>query len=91
LVERLPGNITEELAGRLDAGDRHEVLRLVMEEAGGVPDIEQLPWWPEEAPFDRADTVVRENYAVEGFDVPAEPDIEAPVLLLTGEYGPEHL
>lgn len=76
---------------RLDAGERRESMRLFFEEAGGVPDVEQLPWWPDEVHFDRAETVVRENRAVEDFRLPAEPAVDAPTLLLTGERGPEHL
>lgn len=49
------------------------------------------PIWPEEVPFDLAETVVRENEAVESYDLPPNPDIPRSTLLLTGERGPEHL
>jgi len=72
-------------------GDRRGALRLFLEEAGGVPDVEQLRWWPEEAPFDRVETVLRESRAVESFRLPDEPAVDVPTLLLTGEHGPRHL
>jgi pimeloyl-ACP methyl ester carboxylesterase len=58
---------------------------------GGVPDVDRLPWWPEEARTDRVETVIRENYAVEDYRLPEEPAVDAPTLLLTGERGPDHL
>ncbi|WP_211194961.1 alpha/beta fold hydrolase [Halorhabdus amylolytica] len=76
---------------RLEAGERRVAFRLFIEEAGRVPDATALPWWPQEAPLDRVETVVRENRAVEGYRLPADSEIDVPTLLLTGERGPEHL
>ncbi|WP_181684946.1 alpha/beta fold hydrolase [Halorhabdus salina] len=84
-------NLADRLEDRLGAGEHREALRLFIEEAGGVPDATALPWWPEEAPVDRVDTVVRESRAVEEYRLPAKPAIDVPTVLLTGEYGPEHL
>jgi pimeloyl-ACP methyl ester carboxylesterase len=85
----------DDLAARmqdhLDAGEREAAMKLFYKEGGGVPAPEQLPFWPEEVPFDIADTVVRENEAVESYELPTAPDIDCPTLLLTGERGPEHL
>lgn len=91
LVEDPPESLADAMAARLEDGDRRGALRLFVEEAGGNRDVEQLSWWPEEARFDRVETVVRENYAVESFDLPEEPAVDAPTLLLTGEHGPSHL
>ncbi|ACV11099.1 alpha/beta hydrolase fold protein [Halorhabdus utahensis DSM 12940] len=84
-------DLADRLEERFDAGDRRDVLRLFIEEAGGVPDATALPWWPEDAPFDRAETIVRESRAVEDYRLPVDPSIDGPALLLTGERGPEPL
>lgn len=76
---------------RLDEGRRREAMRLFLETAAGVPDVERLPFWPEDIDMGLAETVVRESYAVEAYDLPADPDVTAPTLLLTGEHGPDHL
>lgn len=76
---------------RLDAGERKEAMKLFLRDAGGVPAPEQLPIWPDEVNFELAETVVRENEVVESHELPPEPDIDCPTLLLTGERGPEHL
>ncbi len=85
----------DDLAGRLQAhlddGDREGAMKLFYQEGGGIPVPEQLPIWPEEVPFDLADTVVRENKAVKSYEPPSDPDIDCLTLLLTGERGPEHL
>lgn len=89
--EHAEDDLADRMATLLAEGDRLGALRLFMEDGGGVPDVEQLPWWPEEANVDLVDTVVRENYEVEAFDLPADPEVGVPTLLLTGERGPAHL
>lgn len=84
-------DLASRMADRLDAGDRQGAMRLFLEEAGGVPDVTALPWWPEEARLHLAETVVRENRVVESYELPEDPDVDVPTLLLTGERGPEHL
>ncbi len=84
-------DLADRMQDRLDAGERRAAMRLFIEEGGGIPDVEALPWWPDEANLDRTETVIRENRAVEEFRLPEEPDIDVPTLLLTGERGPEHL
>lgn len=84
-------DLADRMDERLAAGQRQEAMGLFLEEAGGVPDVEQLPWWPEEANLHLTETVVRENRAVEAYDLPEEPDVPVPTLLVTGERGPEQL
>jgi pimeloyl-ACP methyl ester carboxylesterase len=76
---------------RLDAGERREAMKLFFRDAGGVPAPERLPIWPEAVDFGLVETVIRENRAVESYELPEEPPINCPTLLLTGERGPEHL
>jgi len=76
---------------RLDAGAREEAMKLCFQDAGGVPVPEQLPIWPEDVNFHLAETVVRENEAVESYRLPANPEIDCPTLLLTGTESPEYL
>ncbi len=76
---------------RLDDGRRREAMPLFLQETAGVPEVERLLPWPEEIDMDLAETVVRESHAVEGYDIPADPGVVAPTLLLTGERGPDHL
>lgn len=84
-------DLADRMQARLDAGERRSAMRLFLEEAGGVPDVAALPWWPDEANLSRVETVIRENRAVEVFRLPDELDVDVPALLLTGERGPEHL
>jgi pimeloyl-ACP methyl ester carboxylesterase len=83
--------LADDLAARLADGDRRGVLRQFFEVAGGVPDAEALPFWPDEVNFEAAETVVRENDAVEDYRLPAAPDPGVPVLLVRGEHSPQHL
>lgn len=89
--EHRDNDLAARLGAHLDAGRRRDVMRLFMEEAGGIPDVSRLPWWPGEVDMDLAGTVVRENRAVEAYELPDEPDITVPTLLLTGEDSPAHL
>jgi pimeloyl-ACP methyl ester carboxylesterase len=84
-------DLAARMRDRLEAGDRLGAMRLFIEEAGGVADVEALPWWPEEARLDLVETVVRENVAVEAYELADEPAVDVPTLLLTGEHGPSHL
>lgn len=85
----------DDLAARMErelrAGRREEAMALFFQAAGTVDDVQELPWWPEEARLHLAETVVRENYAVEAYELPPTFEFETPTLLLTGEHGPEHL
>ena len=83
--------LADRMQDRLDAGERRAAFRLFIEEAGGVPDATALPWWPQEAPLDRTETVIRETRAVEAYRLPSTPEIDVPTLLLRGERGPDHL
>lgn len=81
----------DDLASRMDAlvtdGDRTEAIELFFEEVGASGTV------PEPAVRQAADiveTVVRENNAVEAYEL-GRPDLPTPTLLLTGEHGPEHL
>jgi len=85
------GDIAARMQRHLDAGERKEAMKLFLRDAGGVPAPEQLPIWPDRVRFELVETVVRENEAVESFELPAELNIDCPTLLLTGERGPEHL
>lgn len=84
-------SLADRLADRLDAGDRRGVLREFFESAGGVEDASALPFWPDEIDFDTAETVVRENYAVEEYRLPESLSVDVPTLLVRGEHSPQHL
>lgn len=84
-------NLADRMQNALDEGDRERAMAMFFREGGGVPDPQSLPFWPEEVNFHLVETVVRENYAVEEFELPEDPSIDQPTLLLTGERGPEHL
>lgn len=91
LGEYRESDLAPSMEAKLEAGDRRGALREFLEVAGGVAEVEQLPWWPEHANFDLLETVVRESYAVGEYQLPDELSVSAPTLLLTGEYGPPHL
>jgi len=84
-------DLAARMTQRLAAGERREAMKLFFRDAGGVPAPERLPLWPDEVNFDLVETVIRENEAVESYELPAEPAIDCPTLLLTGDRGPEHL
>lgn len=66
-------------------------MRLFVAENGSASDVTQLLWWPEEANLPLTETVTRENYEVEAFDISDVPDVDVPAVLLTGEQSPDHL
>ncbi|PSP75652.1 alpha/beta hydrolase [Halobacteriales archaeon QS_1_68_20] len=83
-------DLADRMAERLDAGERREAMALFFREAGGIERPEQLPIWPDEVHFHLAETIVRENRAVERYRLD-DPGIDVPTLLLTGVHGPAHL
>jgi len=84
-------NLASRMQTCLDAGDREAAMKLFFQEGGGVPAPEELPIWPDGVNFDLVETVIRENHAVESYELPSDPAIDCPTLLLTGEHGPTHL
>lgn len=84
-------DLTDRMRDLVQTGDREGAMKLFYREGAGIPDPEQLPVWPHEVNFDLIDTVIRENAAVEAYDLPADIALEIPTLLLTGEHGPPHL
>ena len=84
-------DLASRMRDRLEEGDRSGAMKLFFTEGGGVPAPEELPIWPDGVDFDLVETVVRENEAVESYDLPSDPAIDRPTLLLTGEHGPVHL
>jgi pimeloyl-ACP methyl ester carboxylesterase len=89
--EHRGADLSARMERRPEAGRRLDALRVFVEESGGIPDVDLLPWWPAEANTHLVETVVREVAAVESFDPAAVPDIEVPTLLVTGEDSPAHL
>lgn len=89
--EHRDDDLAARMRERLDAGERREAMKLFYREGADVPEPERLPFWPDEVNFGLVETVIRENEAVEGYELPDEPDLDVPTLLLTGERGPDHL
>jgi pimeloyl-ACP methyl ester carboxylesterase len=89
--EHSEDDLAARMEARLEAGQRQEAMRLFIEENGSVSDVSQLPWWPEEANLHLTETVIRENYEVEAFDISDVSDVDVPAVLLTGGQSPEHL
>lgn len=84
-------DLADRMQERFDASEREEAMKLFYREGAGFPEPERLPFWPEEVNFDLVETVIRENYVVEEYELPEDTDVAVPTLLLTGEHGPEHL
>jgi len=89
--EHSDDNLAARMEARLEAGQRQDAMRLFIEENGSVSDVARLPWWPEEANLHLTETVIRESYEVEAFDLSDVPDLAVPTTLLTGEQSPDHL
>jgi len=79
--------------GRGGSGDAegYSLDREVADLQAVVDDLDALPVWPHEVNLHLAGTVVRENRAVERYDLPDRLDLSVRTLLLRSEYGPEHL
>lgn len=88
---RTDADLAARMGARLEDGDRRGAMALFFREAGGVADPQSLPFWPDEVNFHLAETVVRENRAIESYRLADDLPHDVPTLLLTGEYGPEHL
>ncbi|ELZ95946.1 hydrolase or acyltransferase of alpha/beta superfamily protein [Haloferax mucosum ATCC BAA-1512] len=84
-------DLADRMQARLDAGERQDALRLFIEDAGGVPTVETLPWWPEEANTHLTETVIRENYQVEAYELDSEPNVDVPTLVVSGERSSNRL
>ncbi|AQL42896.1 alpha/beta hydrolase [Halorientalis sp. IM1011] len=85
----------DDLAARMETlladGERREAMATFFRESGEVADPEGLPFWPEGVAFHLAETVVRENYAIEDYRLPEDITLPQPTHLLIGEHGPTHL
>lgn len=89
--EHRDDDLADRMQGRLDDDRREEAMKLFYQEGAGISEPERLPFWPDEVNFDLLETVIRENYAVEEYELPEGHTIDIPTLPLTGEHGPEHL
>jgi pimeloyl-ACP methyl ester carboxylesterase len=89
--EHSEDDLAARMEARLEAGQRQAAMRLFVAENGSASDVTQLLWWPEEANLPLTETVTRENYEVEAFDISDVPDVDVPAVLLTGEQSPDHL
>ncbi|MFC6755596.1 MULTISPECIES: alpha/beta fold hydrolase [Haloarcula] len=89
--DRDTGDLTARLRERCVAGERTVAMKLFYQEEVGIPDPERLPVWPDGVDFRLADTVLREQAALDGYELPEASDIDAPVTLLTGEHSAPHL
>ncbi|WP_049922895.1 alpha/beta fold hydrolase [Halopiger djelfimassiliensis] len=85
------GDLADRMQARLDAGRREAAMKLFYREGAGIPAPEELPIWPDRVHFDLVETVIRENRAVETYELPEDHAIDTPTRLLTGERGPEEL
>lgn len=85
---RHDANLASEMEALLDAGDRRQAVKRYFEEAAGEENVERWPIWPDCVSL--AETIVRENHAVEQYRL-NDPDVSVPTLLLMGENGPDHL
>lgn len=81
--------LASSLADRLDAGQNRAVVRQFFDRAVGEAVDDIWPTWEVDAPPAR--TFVREVTAVEAYDLPTDPSIDIPTLLLSGEESPRHL
>lgn len=88
---RRDADLAARMDARLEDGDRREAFELFFREAGGVADPKALPFWPDEVNFHLAETVIRENRAIESYRLADDLPHSVSTLLLTGEHGPEHL
>jgi pimeloyl-ACP methyl ester carboxylesterase len=84
-------DLSARMRARLHADGREAAMKLFFQDGAGIPAPEQLPIWPRKVDFDLVETVIRENEAVEAYELPGNLPIECPTLLLEGERGPEHL
>ena len=82
--------LSAQVRSRVDAGNETEAMRLFFEAGSGISDVTAMPWWPEQINMAWIDTVIRELQAIEAFELPSL-DFDTPMLLLTGEHGPDHL
>lgn len=88
---REEGDLAARMQAAMDEGDRERAMALFFTVTGEADDVEALPFWPHDVDFGLAETVVRENHAIEAFELSDTPALDVPTLLMTGERGPEQL
>lgn len=86
--EHRDGTLAAEMETLLNAGNRRRAMELYLREATGMDRIEHL-LTPEM--LDHADVAVRQNRAIERYQLEETLDLSVPTLLLLSENGPEHL
>lgn len=89
--EHADDDLSERMQNRLESDGQEAAMELFYQEGAGIPEPERLPIWPEQVNFGLADTVVRENTAIENYELSPEAAVDVPTLLLRGERGPPHL
>jgi pimeloyl-ACP methyl ester carboxylesterase len=85
---RHDANLADEMEELLDAGERRQAIKLYLQEAAGAENVENQPLEPF---MELTDTIIRQNRAIEQYQLSDDLDISVPTLLLMSEKGPEHL
>ncbi len=78
--EHRDDDLADRMQDHLDDGRREEAMKLFYQEGAGVSEPEQLPFWPSEVNFDLLETVIRENYAVEEYELAEGHTVGVPTL-----------
>lgn len=86
---RNDANLADRMEELLEDGERRRAVKTYFQEAAGVENVENWPIWPD--CVDLAESMVRENRAVQNYRLDDDLDVSVPTLLLMGEKGPEHL
>lgn len=87
-VYREDATLVDEMTTLLEAGERHRTVDLYLRENMDAEVVERIRG-PEMD--DHAEIFVRQNRAVEQYDLDADLDISVPTHLLVSENGPKHL
>jgi pimeloyl-ACP methyl ester carboxylesterase len=89
-------SLASQMESVLDEGDERQAMKYYVREVmhgGAIDDLDgwlaDWPAWPDIVSL--AENIVRINYAIEQYRLPASLDIESPALLLEGAHGPQHL
>ncbi|WP_208627310.1 alpha/beta fold hydrolase [Halomicrobium sp. IBSBa] len=86
---RVEADLADRMAALVEDGEREAAVKEFLGTLDSATNVEEWPIWPECTRL--AETIVRENWAIESYELDDAIEVSAPTLLLRGGESPRHL